>query len=261
MKKLFQPFHLVSLSPWPILLSFTLLNFMFSVIAMFHYNNIYMVIFNYLTIILCMYQWWRDVTRESTYQGYHTNKVIEGLKLGMMLFIISEIFFFISIFWCFMHMFLSPSIEIGSNWPPKNIIPFNPYFIPLLNTIILLSSGMSITWCHYSIIMSKYKISIISLFITVMLGIIFTLYQWKEYNDASFSISDSIYGSIFFMSTGFHGLHVIIGTIFLVIILFRMILNNFSKNHHFGFEAAAWYWHFVDVVWLFLFLLIYVWSN
>nr|ACH81765.1 cytochrome oxidase subunit 3 [Nasonia longicornis]UVN15301.1 cytochrome oxidase subunit 3 [Nasonia longicornis] len=261
MKKLYQPFHLVTLSPWPLLLSFNLLILMISLMNWFNNFNFLMLMFSSLMMMLCMYQWWRDVIRESTFQGFHTKKVIMGMKIGMLLFIASEVLFFFSIFWCYFHMFLSPSIEIGNIWPPKNIIAFNPYNIPLLNTIILLSSGVTITWCHYSILSELKKNSFISLMSTIFLGIIFTIYQYKEYNEANFTISDSVYGSIFFMSTGFHGLHVIIGTMFLLINLLRIHQNNYSSIHHFGFEAAAWYWHFVDVVWLFLYLLIYFWSN
>nr|QVT11032.1 cytochrome c oxidase subunit III [Muscidifurax sinesensilla] len=261
MKKLFQPYHLVTVSPWPLLMSFSLMMLLTSFMNWFNNYSMYMILLSIIPNLLIMYQWWRDVIRESTYQGYHTKFVTIGLKFGMLLFIISEIMFFFSIFWCYFHMFLSPSIEIGSNWPPKNIIPFNPYFIPLLNTIILLSSGVSITWCHYSILNNNKMFSMLSLWITIILGVIFTMFQYKEYCDASFSLSDSVYGSIFFMSTGFHGLHVLIGTIFLFINLIRLMINNFSSFHHFGFEAAAWYWHFVDVVWLFLYLLIYFWSN
>nr|UAA82157.1 cytochrome c oxidase subunit III [Micranisa ralianga] len=261
MKKLYQPFHLVTLSPWPLLMSFSVMTTLVGLVNWFNNFNFYLFIFGVYLIMLCMFQWWRDVVRESTFQGFHTKIVVNGIKLGMMLFIISEIFFFISIFWCYFHMFLSPSIEIGSLWPPKNIQTFNPYSIPLLNTLILLSSGVSVTWCHYSLIMSKYYNSIISMFITIFLGSIFTIYQYIEYMEAPFTFSDSVYGSIFFMATGFHGLHVIIGTIFLMINFIRIIKLNFSSFHHFGFEAAAWYWHFVDVVWLFLYLLVYFWSS
>nr|YP_010934909.1 cytochrome c oxidase subunit III [Lamennaisia ambigua]WKV28900.1 cytochrome c oxidase subunit III [Lamennaisia ambigua] len=260
MMKLFQPFHLVTLSPWPVLMSFSVMNFLISCIYWFNFKNLIIMFLNLMILILCFYQWWRDVVRESLYQGFHSLKVVSGLKLGMVLFIVSEIFFFISIFWCYFHMFLSPSIEIGTLWPPKNLDAFNPYSIPLLNSVILLSSGVTITWCHYSIIKSSYKASVVSLFLTIFLGVIFTLFQLYEYMESSFTFSDSIYGSIFFMSTGFHGLHVLIGTMFLMVNFFRLVYLNYSSIHHFGFEAAAWYWHFVDVVWLFLYLLVYFWS-
>nr|YP_010555746.1 cytochrome c oxidase subunit III [Eupelmus anpingensis]UYR45775.1 cytochrome c oxidase subunit 3 [Eupelmus anpingensis] len=261
MKKLFQPFHLVTLSPWPMLLSFSVLISMVGIMNWFNNYSMILMFKGLFLNMLILYQWWRDVIRESTYQGMHTISVVNGLKMGMLLFIISEIMFFLSIFWCYFHMFLSPSIEIGSLWPPKNINAFNPYEIPLLNTIILLSSGISITYCHYSLLNSKYYYSIFSMLITLILGLIFSFFQYFEYKEASFSISDSVYGSIFFMSTGFHGLHVLIGSSFLLINLIRIIKMDYSSSHHFGFEAAAWYWHFVDVVWLFLYLLVYFWSS
>nr|WPS67082.1 cytochrome c oxidase subunit 3 [Hyssopus sp. 1 HHL-2023a] len=259
--KMFQPFHLVTVSPWPILMSFSIMTMLVGVMNWFNNYSIILMFYGLLISMLCMFQWWRDVVRESFNQGFHTKLVVKGLKLGMLLFIISEIFFFISIFWCYFHMFLSPSIEIGGLWPPKNIVSFNPYQIPLLNTIILLSSGVSITWCHYSLICSNKIDSIYSMMVTILLGLIFSLIQYMEYLEASFTISDSVYGSIFFMSTGFHGFHVLVGTMFLIVNLFRIMKNNYSSVHHFGFEAAAWYWHFVDVVWLFLYLLVYFWSN
>nr|YP_010555010.1 cytochrome c oxidase subunit III [Ooencyrtus plautus]UYP50990.1 cytochrome c oxidase subunit III [Ooencyrtus plautus] len=259
MKKLFQPFHLVTFSPWPILMSFSIMNLLLSVIFWFNFKFFLYLLINMLILLMCMYQWWRDVIREGFLQGFHTFKVIKGLKIGMILFIISEIFFFISIFWCYFHMFLSPSIEIGSLWPPKNIKLFNPYSIPLLNTVILLSSGVSVTWCHYSLINSNFKDSLLSMMITIILGLIFSLFQLMEYKESTFTFSDSVYGSIFFMSTGFHGFHVLVGTIFLMVNYLRILNLNFSKIHHFGFEAACWYWHFVDVVWMFLYILVYFW--
>nr|WMH03355.1 cytochrome c oxidase subunit III [Encyrtus aurantii] len=258
---MYQPFHLVTLSPWPLLTAMNIFSLLVCVIKWFNNNFIdFSILFNIILLLLCMYQWWRDVIRESLFQGFHTFKVIQGLKLSMILFIISEIFFFISIFWCYLHMFLSPSIEIGSMWPPKNLIPFNPYMIPLLNSLILISSGITVTWSHYSIINKNKNQMLQSLFFTIILGLIFSYFQYKEYSECSFTFCDSVYGSIFFMSTGFHGFHVLVGTLFLMVNFIRMINNNFSSIHHFGFEAAIWYWHFVDVVWLFLYLLIYFWS-
>ena len=260
MKKLIQPYHLVRLSPWPILISFRIIIILIGRIFWFNYLLNYLFLFGIFILIFIKIQWWRDVIRERTYQGFHTLKVLKGVKIGIILFIVSEIFFFFSIFWGYFHIFLSPRIEIGCFWPPKNIISFNPYIIPLLNTLILLSSGVTITWCHYSLIKNNKINSIIRLFLTIILGFIFTFFQYIEYKEAIFTIRDSVYGSIFFISTGFHGLHVLIGTIFLIVNYFRILKLDYSIDHHFGFEAAAWYWHFVDVVWLFLYLLIYYWS-
>nr|AUT77305.1 cytochrome c oxidase subunit 3 [Polyrhachis dives] len=252
-------FHLVSLSPWPIIISFSLFNNLISTIMWFHKMN-YLILISLPCTILCMYLWWRDILRESTYQGFHTYFVYLGLRLGMILFIISEIFFFISFFWAYFHSSLAPAMEIGQLWPPMGITPFNPYDIPLLNTIILVSSGLSITWTHHAIINKNFKESYMSLIMTIMLGFYFSILQFFEYYESPFTISDSIYGSSFFIATGFHGIHVIIGTSFLLISLYRLVNLHFSSYHHFGFEAAAWYWHFVDVIWLFLYISIYWWS-
>nr|YP_010177447.1 cytochrome c oxidase subunit III [Stenopsyche tienmushanensis]QSQ87272.1 cytochrome c oxidase subunit III [Stenopsyche tienmushanensis]UDU84909.1 cytochrome c oxidase subunit 3 [Stenopsyche tienmushanensis] len=257
-----HPFHLVTYSPWPLSGSLGTMIMMMGMIQWFHSFHLNILMLTGLTIIiLTMIQWWRDVTRESTLQGCHTIKVTNNMKWGMMLFITSEVFFFFSFFWAFFHSSLSPNIELGSMWPPQNIKPFNPFTIPLLNTMILLSSGISVTWSHHSLIMNNFYQAYYSLLITIILGIYFTGLQALEYYEAPFTIADSIYGSIFFLTTGFHGLHVIIGTIFLLVCLIRHYNNHFSSNHHFGFEAASWYWHFVDVVWLFLFVSVYWWSK
>jgi len=162
-------------------------------------------------------------------------------------------------FWAFFHARLSPDIELGISWPPTGISTFNPYHIPLLNTTILLSSGATVTWSHHSIIESNYKRAFNSLLLTVILGIYFTSLQAFEYMEAPFRIRDRIFGTTFFVATGFHGLHVLIGTTFLAINLIRIYEGHLSNNHHFRFEAAAWYWHFVDVVWLFLYTFVYWW--
>lgn len=256
-----HPYHLVDYRPWPLTRAIGSLTLVTGLIKWFHNFNLNVFILGYLIIILSIYQWWRDIYRESTFQGKHTILVLKGLRWGIILFIISEIFFFISFFWAFFHSRLSPNIEIGSNWPPFNIIPFNPFQIPLLNTIILISSGFTVTWAHHSLIENNFSQTTQSLFITILLGIYFSILQAYEYIEAPFSIADRIYGSTFFIATGFHGIHVIIGTTFLLICLIRHINNHFSINHHFGFEAAAWYWHFVDVVWLFLYISIYWWGN
>nr|UZT67555.1 cytochrome c oxidase subunit 3 [Paramblynotus sp. ZJUH 20220012] len=255
-----HPYHLVTFSPWPLLTSMNMMFLLLSIIMMFNYKNYFFLYINFINILLCSYQWWRDIIRESTFQGLHSLMILNSLKIGMILFIISELLFFISFFWSYFHSALSPNIEIGSIWPPKNIIQFNPYMIPSLNTIILLSSGCTITWCHYSILNNKKLQSMLSLFTTIFLGLIFTMIQFFEYNESMFCMNDSIYGSLFFMTTGFHGLHVIIGSIFLSIILIRIINKHISMIHHFGFEASSWYWHFVDVIWIIVFSMIYWWN-
>nr|QVL27763.1 cytochrome c oxidase subunit III [Monopis longella] len=257
-----HPFHLVDYSPWPLTGAIGILILMSNMTKWFNkFNSSYFILLGLIIILLTVYQWWRDITREATYQGKHTSNVMTGLRWGMILFITSEVFFFVSFFWAFFHSSLSPNLEIGLKWPPMSIIPFNPFQIPLLNTIILISSGISVTWAHHSLMENNYTQTNQSLFITIILGIYFSILQIFEYYEAPFTFSDSIFGSIFFMATGFHGIHVIIGTIFLLITYIRHLNHNFSMNHHFGFESAAWYWHFVDVVWLFLYISIYWWSN
>nr|YP_009516287.1 cytochrome c oxidase subunit III [Choristoneura conflictana]AYA73146.1 cytochrome c oxidase subunit III [Choristoneura conflictana] len=256
-----HPYHLVDYSPWPLTGAIGVLTLVTGMVKWFHNFNMNLLILGYFITLLTMYQWWRDICREGTMQGKHTILVSKGLRWGMILFIISEVCFFVSFFWAFFHSSLSPNIEIGMMWPPMSIIPFNPFQIPLLNTIILITSGITVTWAHHALMENNFTQTTQGLFITVMLGIYFTMLQAYEYIEAPFTIADSIYGSTFFMATGFHGLHVLIGTIFLFICLIRHMNNHFSKNHHFGFEAAAWYWHFVDVVWLFLYISIYWWGN
>nr|YP_010286765.1 cytochrome c oxidase subunit III [Halticus minutus]UKT60746.1 cytochrome c oxidase subunit 3 [Halticus minutus] len=261
MSKQNHPFHLVDFSPWPLTGSIGALTLTSGMVMWFHKSSMSMFLLGTTIILLTMLQWWRDITREGTYQGKHTFKVVNGLKLGMILFILSEVLFFMSFFWAFFHSSLSPTVEVGMMWPPKGIKTFDPLTIPLLNTMILLCSGISITWAHHSILESKHESATWSLMITVILGIYFTILQGYEYYEAPFSISDSIYGSCFFMATGFHGIHVIIGTIFILTSLMRHMNYHFSSKHHFGFEASAWYWHFVDVVWLFLYISIYWWGS
>jgi heme/copper-type cytochrome/quinol oxidase subunit 3 len=179
----------------------------------------------------------------------------------MVLFIISEIMFFFGFFWAFFHSALIPSIFIGAVWPPIGIEVLNPWGLPFLNTLILLSSGVSITWAHRALIAGLFIDTILGLEITISLGILFTCFQVYEYVLAPFAINSGIYGSIFFLATGFHGFHVLIGTIFLIVCLVRQFKFHLMKDHHFGFEAAAWYWHFADVVWLFSFTVIYWWGS
>uniref|UniRef100_UPI00315D97FB cytochrome c oxidase subunit III n=1 Tax=Amblyomma triste TaxID=251400 RepID=UPI00315D97FB len=256
---MFHPFHLVEKSPWPLTSSISAFSLTLGFVNYFNYKESELIFIALFLLILSSFQWWRDISREASLQGFHTKFVLQGLKFGMMLFILSEIFFFISFFWAFFHSSLSPNIELGSNWPPKNIFPFNPYEIPLLNSTILISSGISVTWAHHAIMNGKLKSALLSLKMTIFLGILFTFFQMFEYYEAQFSITDSIFGSTFFLTTGFHGIHVIIGTIFLIISFFRIKNCLMSKSHFFGFEASAWYWHFVDVVWLFLFTFMYWW--
>nr|QHH25549.1 cytochrome c oxidase subunit III [Leucauge celebesiana] len=261
MMKEFHPYHMVMVSPWPIFMGFSVLSLMVSIVKVFvfmEYNSMFLAVF---FVFLVFFLWERDVIRESTFQGSHSSVVVQGLIYGMILFIVSEVFFFLSFFWAFFHSSLSPAIELGAQWPPLGICPLNAFQVPLLNTVILLASGVSITWCHQSLLNENWNLSKISLMLTWMLGLYFLFLQKFEYEMAGFSMSDSVFGSVFFMSTGFHGFHVMVGTLFLIVMYIRMLSMHFSSSHHFGFECAAWYWHFVDVVWLFLFSVVYWWGS
>jgi len=256
-------FHLVDPSPWPLLGAFGALMATFGgVLAMHGYAGGKALCFlGFFTIIYTMYVWWRDIVREGTYEGQHTKIVQKGLRMGVILFIVSEVMFFVAFFWGFFHSSLNPSPFIGGVWPPAYLEILNPWEVPLVNTILLLSSGATITWAHHAIIGGNRDEALTALLATLSLAILFTLLQILEYTHAPFTISDGVYGSSFYMATGFHGFHVFIGTCFIAVCTIRLFLHHFTQEHHFGFEAAAWYWHFVDVVWLFLFLSIYWWGS
>jgi len=258
-----HPFHLVDPSPWPLLSATMTFTMVSGGVMWFHGYSLggWTLAFGGSGVLFTMYTWWRDIVREASFEGWHTNLVQLGMRYGMMLFICSEVMFFFAFFWAFFHSSLNPTPEIGGVWPPKGIEVLSAWEIPLLNTIILLTSGASCTWCHHAIVAGERKEAIVSLIITLILAVFFTALQAFEYVNAGFTISDSVFGSTFFMATGFHGFHVIIGTTFLAVCFFRLLNHHFTKEHHFGFEAAAWYWHFVDVVWLFLFVTIYWWGG
>nr|USH58348.1 cytochrome c oxidase subunit III [Podargus ocellatus marmoratus] len=254
-------YHMVDPSPWPVFSATTALLTTSGLAMWFHYNSPQLLSLGLLSMALVMIQWWRDIIREATFQGHHTPTVLKGLRYGMILFIISEAFFFLGFFWAFFHSSLAPTPELGGHWPPTGINPLNPMEVPLLNTAILLASGVTVTWTHHAISEGHRKQAIHALTLTVLLGLYFTILQATEYYETPFSIADGIYGSTFFIATGFHGLHVIIGSSFLLVCLLRLAKYHFTPNHHFGFEAAAWYWHFVDIIWLFLYMTIYWWGS
>jgi cytochrome c oxidase subunit 3 len=258
-----HPFHLVDPSPWPLFSATMTFTMVSGGVMWFHGYSLggWTLAFGGLGVLFNMYTWWRDITREATFEGWHTNMVQLGMRYGMMLFICSEVMFFFAFFWAFFHSSLNPAPEIGGVWPPKGIEVLSAWEVPLLNTVILLTSGASCTWAHHAIVAGERAQAIIGMIITLILAVFFTALQAFEYVNAGFTISDSVFGSTFFMATGFHGFHVIVGTIFLTVCYFRLIDYHFTKQHHFGFEAAAWYWHFVDVVWLFLFVTIYWWGG
>nr|YP_010872775.1 cytochrome c oxidase subunit III [Laemobothrion maximum]WGU50339.1 cytochrome c oxidase subunit 3 [Laemobothrion maximum] len=256
MSKFINPFSVVSLSPWPLLMSMTLFNMFMSISFMLYKSSFYMLILTTLSIVWIILLWMRDLNRENM-QGYFTHLIQKGFKLGMILFISSEIMFFLSIFWAYFYYYISP-LEL---WPPMGIHTINPLKVPLLGTLILISSGVTLTISHYYLMKSKFIHMTTFLFLTIILGMIFTSLQISEFFDSSFTIADGIFGSLFFVSTGFHGMHVIFGSAMLSWIFMNFMIKSIATYFDIcSFEIIAWYWHFVDVVWLFLYVMIY-WGS
>ena len=271
-------YHLVDPSPWPIVGTVAAGAMFFGLILFMHPDffgetmegaltslGFWIVVPGILLLFVMFWYWWRDVIREAEFEGFHKPIVQLGMRYGMALFICSEVMFFAAFFWAFFDSSLFPR-EMpydlpGGVWPPEGVMPFNAFELPFMNTLILLLSGVTVTWAHHALIEGDRKNLVRGLGITIILGICFTALQAYEYSHAGFSFSGGIYGSTFFMATGFHGFHVIVGTSFLTVCFFRARAGHFKPDHHFGFEAAAWYWHFVDVVWLFLFICIYWWGG
>ena len=255
-------FHLVDPSPWPLMASLGALALTSGTVLFMHnyYGGTVLAQTGVLIILFVMYTWWWDVIREATFEEHHNAAVQRGLRLGMILFIVSEIMFFFAFFWAFFHSSLAPVFNIGGVWPPEAITVMQASGIPLTNTILLVSSGATVTWAHHAIRGGAKNHTLLGLIFTIILASVFTALQGLEYIEAPFNISDSVYGSCFYMTTGFHGFHVFIGTCCLIVSLWRVIINHYTTNHHFGLESAIWYWHFVDVVWLFLFAAVYWWG-
>ncbi|MFZ5748270.1 MAG: cytochrome c oxidase subunit 3 [Pseudomonadota bacterium] len=271
-------YHILPPSFWPLLGSIAGLTLAFGMVMVMHkFGGAQWVFLAGLAlVILTMFSWWSDVIREA-HAGDHTPIVQLHLRYGMILFIASEVMFFVGWFWAWFDFSLFPSTVdvVGGQWPPKGMEVINAFEFPLLNTLILLCSGTTLTWSHHALIHGDRKNAINGLWLTIILGLIFSSIQAYEYVHAPFAFRASgipffggegempgtSYGGAFFMATGFHGFHVIVGTIFLIVNLVRLYRGDFTPRQHFGFEAAAWYWHFVDVVWLFLFVSIYVWGG
>jgi cytochrome c oxidase subunit 3 len=265
-------YHLVQPSAWPIVGS--LAAFITAVGAIAYFQTLkgapplfgvlsgpWALIGGFGMLLYTFYGWWADVVKESVVLGDHTPVVKLGLRYGMILFIASEVMFFVAWFWAYFNAALFPAYINLTGWPPANIATFDPWHVPLLNTLVLLTSGTTVTWAHHAIQTGDQKGAVRGLTLTVVLGLLFTSLQVYEYMHAAFPFSGNVYGATFFMATGFHGFHVVVGTLFLLVCLFRARAGHFTPERHFGFEAAAWYWHFVDVVWLFLFAAIYVWGE
>ncbi len=273
-----HPYHLVDPSPWPALGATAAFVLAFGLVLFMHPDmfgdgaekvlsglGFWVFMPGVVLVLATMWLWWRDVIREATVEKHHTPVVQLGLRYGMALFICSEVMFFAAFFWAFFNSSLFPKefpIDLpGGVWPPKGIETFDPFGIPFMNTLILLSSGVTVTWAHHALREGNRDGVLKGLVLTILLGVLFTSLQAYEYIHAPFGFTDGIYGSTFYMATGFHGFHVIVGTIFLTVCLVRAWKGHFTPEQHFGFEAAAWYWHFVDVVWLFLFTCIYWWGG
>jgi cytochrome c oxidase subunit 3 len=265
-------YHLVQPSAWPIVGSVAAFVAAVGAIAYFQtlkeaaplfgvFSGPWLLLGGLALLIITFVGWWRDVVKESVQYGDHTPVVKLGLRYGMILFIASEVMFFVAWFWAYFNAALFPHWINLADWPPPNVATFDPWDIPLLNTLVLLTSGTTVTWAHHAIQTGDQKGAVNGLTATILLGMLFTALQAYEYSLAPFPFSGNIYGATFFMATGFHGFHVIVGTIFLIVCWFRARAGHFTPERHFGFEAAAWYWHFVDVVWLFLFASIYVWGE
>jgi cytochrome c oxidase subunit 3 len=258
-----HPWHLVDASPWPLITSLALLALALSAVMYFHgfEGGGTSALLALTVLVASMVLWLRDVAAEGSYGGYHTLPVQKGLVLGFVLFVVSEVFAFLSAFWAYFHSALAPTVELGAAWPPAGVEPLNYAEIPLLNTVILLSSGATVTYAHHALIRGDRRGALLGLVLTVLLAAVFTAFQAYEYMEAPFTIADSVYGSAFFCCTGLHGFHVIIGTLFLLVSTFRLAAYALTSEHHVGLESAILYWHFVDVVWLFLFVSIYWWGS
>jgi len=261
-------YHLVNPSPWPAVGAVAA--FITAVGAILWLHDIlpvWVMVIGFVGILYTMYAWWSDVIKESA-QGDHTPVVQMHHRYGMILFIASEVMFFVAWFWAYFDAFFNHDaaeqyarVALMGAWPPQGVELFDPFHLPLFNTLLLLTSGTTVTWAHHALLHNDRKGLVWGLALTIVLGVLFTVVQALEYSTAGFQYSGNLYGATFFMATGFHGFHVIIGTIFLIVCLIRANLGQFSPQKHLGFEFAAWYWHFVDVVWLFLFASIYVWGS
>ncbi len=256
-----HPYHLVNPSPWPILGAFAGGLLATGLLMFMHGSGPVVMVLGFAAIIGVMFGWWRDVLKESMEEKAHSAVVKIGLRYGMALFIASEVMFFAAFFWAYFDAALFPKAATGGVWPPNGIETVPPFGLPFMLTLILLLSGTTVTAAHHAILEGDNKQAGLQLALTVGLGVLFTGFQIYEYTHVHFGFTDGIYASTFFMATGFHGFHVFIGTVFLAVCWYRASRGDFTPKSHFGFEAAAWYWHFVDVVWLFLFIAVYWWGS
>jgi cytochrome c oxidase subunit 3 len=254
-------YHILPPSIWPLTGAVGGFVMLLGAVLFFHGMGPWIMLVGFGTVLYTMYCWWGDVIREGQ-TGDHTPVVQIGLRYGVVLFIVSEIMFFAAWFWSFFKNALYPMPAIDRTWPPPGIETFDPWHLPLINTLILLCSGCAATWAHHAIVNGNNRADMkYGLWLAIGLGVLFTFFQVYEYSHAHGGFAGNVYGANFVMATGFHGFHVIVGTNFLGVCLARTYAGHFTRDQHVGFEAAAWYWHFVDVVWLFLFASIYVWGG
>jgi len=256
-----HPFHLVSPSPWPFLAAVLAFFTVVTLILSWHCFSPCWLLPPALGFGYTCLEWSRSINIESTYLGCHTSLVRKLHLIGFALFIVSEIFFFVSWFWSFFHFSLRPAIEVGSVWPPAGILVSSPFTVPLLNTTVLLTSGATLTWSHCCLTSCLYFSADRGLILTILLGLFFICLQTAEYYFSSFTLADSCFGSSFYILTGFHGLHVQVGTCLLLGTLYRLRQGSLTNTRHTLFTVSAWYWHFVDVVWLLLFFIVYIWGS
>jgi cytochrome c oxidase subunit 3 len=258
-----HPYHMTAVSPWPVLVSAAVLALLSS--SALWFNSVdHAGTFSLLglaSVITAASLWFKDVVTEGTHLGLHTRIVQQCLSLGVSLFIVTEVMLFVSVFWAYFHSSLSPTVELGTQWPPTAIVPLSPLTMPLLNTLLLVSSGATVTYGHHAMFLSERRAAILGMVLTVVLAAVFTGLQALEYQQAGFSFGDGAYGSAFYMSTGLHGLHVLVGTLMILVALVRLVLYHFTEGHHLGLESSILYWHFVDVVWLVLYLSVYWWGS
>ncbi len=253
-----HPFQIIDPSPWPLVISMGALLLTLGAVLAMHNKDFITLFIGALMVLGGCGGWWRDMIIESKDTSIYTKEVKNGLKIGMLIFIGTEIMFFVSFFWVYFNASLFPPEVIGSVWPPKGLKTIDPFDLPYLNTLLLLLSGTTVTWAHHSIIEGNKKDFTLALGLTILLGLSFTCFQAFEYYHAPFLFKGGIYPSTFYMATGFHGAHVFLGTIFLIVCYFRSkTQGHYTQESHTSFELAAWYWHFVDAVWLFLFISIY----
>jgi cytochrome c oxidase subunit 3 len=255
-----HPYHLVKPSAWPLLGAVGAFIVTVGAVHWWQGGDRYVLYGGFAVVLLTMALWWRDVVHEAQVEKVHTSEVRHGLRMGMGLFIASEVMFFVAFFWAFFHngLLISPVVK---QWPPVDIKPMETWGIPFLNTLLLLSSGLAVNWAHHALRHGNRADLKKGLALAVVLGLTFLTLQAHEYGEAAFGFKQGIYPSVFYMATGFHGFHVFVGACFLSVCLFRAIRGDFTQAQHVGFEAAAWYWHFVDVVWIFLFVWVYWWGS